>query len=275
MVIKICDLKININLIYEKDFKSINDYIIDSKEYDCSINSTFNDFNIELNNIYMETKFFDKYITRNKIIQHQKRLDGKYYAYIVYDNKNITIYNDKDNTFYDEYLLSQYAINYLIDKYTNSIFFHSSSIKYNDLGIIFSAKSGTGKSTHRRLWTKLSNAICINDDKNIISLEDDILYINPNPWCGKHMVENNIKQELSALVFLYQSKENKVERLSKIKAFKLLLGQIMVPDDSNIDKWNKIIDRMLELPIYYYGCNMTDDAFYTLEERIIKDYANK
>lgn len=275
MIINIADIKININLLYENDFKSIHDYKIESDSYDASIKSIIGEYNIDNATLLMETKFFDKYKKDNIIIQHQKTLNGKYYAYIIYDNNNVIIYNDKNNKFVDEYLLTQYTINYLVDKYTNSIFFHSSSIKYNNLGIIFSAKSGTGKSTHRRLWEKYGNAICINDDKNIITLNNDKLYISPNPWCGKHMVQKNIKNELNAIVFLYQLKDNKVERISKIKGFKLLLGQIMIPDDTNKDKWNKIIDKMLELPIYYYGCNMEEDAFNTLKERILLDYANK
>ena len=275
MIINIADMNININLIYADEFKSLKDYIVESNNIDANIYSTFDEYKEELGELIMETKFFNKYKKDNKIIQHQKKLDGTYYAIIEYDNNTINIYNDKNNKFIDEYLLCQYAINYLIDKYTNSIFFHSSSIKYNNLGIIFSAKSGTGKSTHRRLWEKYGMAICINDDKNIITLEDNTLYITPNPWCGKHMVQNNIKCPLNAIVFLFQSKTNVIVEITKTKAFKLLLGQIMTPNTTNMDKWNKIIDKMLELPIYYYGCNMEEDAYEIIKERIMKDYANK
>lgn len=275
MVIKIASLVIDINLIYEKEFRSIYDYKYDSNIIDASINSTFDEYKNELINPISETTFYDKYKIGNKIIQHQKNQDGKYYAIIEYDDKNITIYNDKNNTFIDEYLLSQYAINYLVSNYTDSIFFHSSSIKYENLGIAFSAKSGTGKSTHRRLWEKYGNAKVINDDKNIITLKDDELYITPNPWCGKHMRQNNIESKLNAVVFLFQSKENVVVDISKSKAFKLLLGQIIPPNDDNLEKWNKIVDKLLMLPIYYYGCNMEEEAFSVIKERILKDYANK
>ena len=275
MVIKIASLVIDINLIFEKEFRSIYDYKYDSNVIDASINSTFESYKTELINPISKTTFYDKYKIGNKIIQHQKNQDGKYYAIIEYDDKNINIYNDKNNTFIDEYLLSQYAINYLISNYTDSIFFHSSSIKYENLGIAFSAKSGTGKSTHRRLWEKYGNAKVINDDKNIITLKDDELYITPNPWCGKHMRQNNIESKLNAVVFLFQSKENVVVDISKSKAFKLLLGQIIPPNDDNLEKWNKIVDKLLMLPIYYYGCNMEEEAFSVIKERILKDYANK
>ena len=83
MIINIANLKININLLYEKDFISINDYKIESNSFDASINSIFGNYNIESSELLMETKFYDKYKKDNLIIQHQKRLDGNYYAYII------------------------------------------------------------------------------------------------------------------------------------------------------------------------------------------------
>ena len=267
MIISISDLVIDINLIYEKEFKTLKNYEVDSNP-SFFINSSFSEFNIELSRPFMETEFYDKFRIGNKVIQRQKNLDGKVYAYIEYDGNTINIYNDKNNKFVEEYLLSQYAIFYLITEYTDSILFHSSTIKYNNIGIAFSAKSGTGKSTHRRLWQKYSDAIPINDDKNIITLKNDKLYITPNPWCGKHFVENNISSTLDVIVFLFQSKTNIIKDISKAQGFKLLLGQIVVPNDSNKEKWNRIVDKILELPILYYGCNMEKEAFTTLRERI-------
>lgn len=267
MVISIAGINIDINLIYEKEFKSLSNYKVELKPQ-FYINSTFDDFNIELNDPIMKTEFFDKYLIDNKIIQKQKDINGKYFAYIVYDKNIVNIYNDKNNKFNDEYLLSQYAIFHLVCENTDSLLFHSSSIKYNNIGVAFSAKSGTGKSTHRRLWQKYGNIIPINDDKNIITLRDDKLYISPNPWCGKHFVENNIVSTLDVIVFLYQNKVNEFTPISKARAFKLLLGQIVIPNDSNKDKWNKIVDKLLELPILYYGCNMEYDAYRICKERI-------
>lgn len=269
MVILIAGLKININLIYENEFKPLKNYQINS-DSDYFINSSFNEFNEELNEPYLITEFYDKYKIDNKIIQKQKK-NNKYYATIEYLPNGVNIYNDVNNKFIDEYLLTQYAINYLVCNNTDTILFHSSTISYNNMGIAFSAKSGTGKSTQRKIWEKYSDAKVINDDKNFITLKDNKLYISPNPWCGKHFKENNINSTLNAVVFLYQNKINEFKEISKSKAFKLLLGQILQPDNDNIDKWNNIVDKILELPIYLYGCNMESDAFKVLNERILKD----
>ncbi|MBR6071566.1 MAG: hypothetical protein IKP77_01880 [Acholeplasmatales bacterium] len=267
MVIAIAGINIDVNLIYENEFKTLKNYKVNGLP-EFFINSSFDEFNIVLNEPFMKTEFFDKYKIDNKIVQRQKTIDGKYYAYIVYDGNRVDIYNDEDNTFIEEYLLSQYAIFSIVCDNTDSLLFHSSTIKYNNIGIAFSAKSGTGKSTHRRLWQKYSDCIAINDDKNIITLKDDKLYISPNPWCGKHFIENNVKSTLDVIVFLYQAKENGFMEISKAKGFKLLLGQIVVPNDNNKEKWNRIVDKILELPILYYGCNMEYDAFRICKERI-------
>ena len=271
MVIEVCGLVIEINLLHLDEFKSIHDYKVD-KLPNYFINLYEKEFNIDGFVKISETKFYDKYIKDDVVIQHQKNHNGIYFSYIEYNKKNVNIYIKK-SSFLDEYLLSQYAINYLIDNYSNAIFFHSSSIKYENMGIIFSAKSGTGKSTQRRLWEKYGNSLVINDDKNIIRIIDDKLYIEPNPWCGKHMKQNNIRQKLDVIVFLYQSKENVLKELNKKDAFRLLLGQIFPPNYNDL-KWDLITDKILELPILYYGCNMEYDAFKVLNERIM-EYANK
>ena len=271
MIIKITDLVIECNLLYLNEFESIHKYEVkDIPSY--YINSLEKEFNKELlTNLIKETTYYDLYSYNDKIYQVQHDLDNKFLGIIEYDNNIVNIYNTKGNSFQREYLLSQYAIMYLINKYSNSILFHSSTIKYNNLGIAFSAKSGTGKSTHRRLWMKYTDAKTINDDKNIITLKDDKLYIYPNPWSGKHMIDNDIVQELNAIVFLYQNKENVIEKLKPFKAMKLLLGQIELPTEENRNLWDKITDKLLEIPTYYYGCNMEKEAVDVVKERIEKD----
>lgn len=271
MIIKIADLIINCNILFIDDFKSINKYkVLESPSY--YINSFIKEYDLSLlSNPILKTEYYDMYLVDGKKVQYQRTLDGNYLGVIEYDGNIVNIYNIPNCNFYREYTLTQYAISYLVTKYSNSIFFHSSSIEYKGKGICFSAKSGTGKSTHRSLWTKYSNALPINDDKNIITLKNDKLYISPNPWSGKHMIDNNKEVTLDSIVFLYQNKTNVVERIRPFKAMKLLLGQIELPNEENRKLWDKITDKMLSLPIYYYGCNMEEEAFTTIKERIEKD----
>ncbi|MBQ4126032.1 MAG: hypothetical protein II595_08765, partial [Desulfovibrio sp.] len=62
--------------------------------------------------------------------------------------------------------------------------------------------------------------------------------------------------KLSCIVFLYQNKDNTLTKLTKIEAFKRLITQLVLPTMENKELWNKIMDKLLELPIFLLGCNM-------------------
>ena len=60
---------------------------------------------------------------------------------------------------------------------------------------------------------------------------------------------------------VYQNKENVCTKLKPMQAFKLLLTQLEAPSLDNKDRWNNIVDKLVTLPIYRYGCNMEKEAF--------------
>ncbi|MDE6241004.1 MAG: hypothetical protein K2M08_01135 [Anaeroplasmataceae bacterium] len=268
MTIQIAHINIHIDLKYEKDFYNIESYQTDEKS-DYFVASHLDSFpKIEGKKI-RETEFYDLYEGDSSLIQIQKS-NIEIIGYIVYRDERIDLYL-KRNDFATEYLLSQYALLYILNRNQNSLFIHSSSIVYHNKGILFSAKSGTGKSTHARLWRTYTDALALNDDKNIIVLENDRLILYSNPWSGKHQIHQNIVAPLSCIVFLYQSKTNIVKKLKPNEAMRLLLGQIEPPRKDSIDAWNEVVDKILELPIYYYGCNMEEGAVTTLKERLEMD----
>lgn len=268
-IIKVKNMNISIKIFTEDKFIGLKRYeTLESPKY--FIESKDNiDFILDDNKLSSKMKFYELYKYDNYIIQKQINEKGNVIGYIKYSKNYVYLY-PLNISFELEYLLSQYALVYFLRLENDSLFMHGSSLRYLNKGIIFTAKSGTGKSTHTRLWMKLSDAVTINDDKNIIALEGNDLVIYSSPWSGKEMRDNNIKSKLDVIVFLYQNKENKVEELNGRGALKLLLHQIETINDTNKDIWNKIVDRMLELPILYYGCNMEDDAFYTIKKELEK-----
>ena len=268
MIIKIIDKNIKINLLHIKEFESIYKYEIDSIEYDFSIESYKGDLFIPNIEPIKKTEFYEMYEIDGYEYQVQYQ-SGNVVGTIEYRDNNIKINLIKDD-FYNEYLLTQYAMVYIITK-SNAILFHGSSFIYKNKGIILTAKSGTGKSTHSRLWQKYEDIIVVNDDKNIIRIEDGALVLYPSPWSGKHMLDNNIKTTLDAIVFLSQAHDNEVNIMSPIVAFKKILGQIDMPSDRNKEIWNKTVDKLLELPIYSLECNMDKEAYLTLKKRLEMD----
>lgn len=265
MIIRIINKNIKINLLHIDEFTSVNKYEVLDNNYDFLMESYKENLLIPNSNPIRKTDFYDIYDLNGNEYQVQYQ-NGKIVGTITYSGNVIKINLIKDD-FQTEYLLTQYAMVYIITK-SNAILFHGSSFIFKNKGIILTAKSGTGKSTHSRLWQKYENILVVNDDKNIITIEDGKIVIYPSPWSGKHMIDNNVKTSLDAIVFLHQEKYNKVDLMPSIVAFKKILGQIDMPSEKNKKIWDEVVDKLLELPIYSLGCNMEKEAYLTLKKRL-------
>ena len=110
--------------------------------------------------------------------------------------------------------------------YDNIVLFHSSALAIHGKAVLFTAPSGTGKSTHAMLWRKHfgSEVQTINDDKPLIKLDEKIV-VYGTPYGGKDDLQNNICAEVAAIVVLHQAKENTIKKLAPNDAFPLLLNQ--------------------------------------------------
>ena len=159
---------------------------------------------------------------------------------------------------------------YIIDK--GGFFLHCSCLKYKDEAIIFTAPSGTGKSTHSALWRRHfgDDVVMINDDKPLVREKDGRFYIYGTPWNGKHSIGNNTSAPIRSVVFLSQAPENKATPISPIDAMALLLQQTVLP--SNKTALSKLLDmlgRLVEnIPMYRLGCTISDEAVTTIYQEI-------
>lgn len=102
---------------------------------------------------------------------------------------------------------------------------HSSAVMYKGKAYIFLGKSGTGKSTHSRMWlSALEGVELMNDDHPVIRIEDDgsvVLY--GSPWSGKTSCYKNISAPLGGVVRIGRAPHNKAVRLSPIHAYASLM----------------------------------------------------
>ncbi len=159
----------------------------------------------------------------------------------------------------------------------NGMMLHSSCIEKDGYAYLFSADSGTGKSTHTQLWLKnLPGTRIINDDKPALIKENDVWYACGTPFSGKTDQNLNIKIPVRAIVFLKRGIENKVSRISINDAIKLLFGQIIRSYREEVaTKSLETIDSILRsVPVFSLECNMDDDAAFTSYngiERLIND----
>ena len=146
----------------------------------------------------------------------------------------------------------------------NILLFHGSVIAVDNTAYLFTAKSGTGKSTHTRLWREVfgDRAVMVNDDKPFLQLTDDGVIAHGSPWNGKHRLGSNISVPLKAICILERSAENWIKPISPAQALPMLFQQSQRPQNpANMPKYMELIDRLANgVEFYRMGCNMDPEA---------------
>lgn len=155
----------------------------------------------------------------------------------------------------------------------NGIMLHSSAVVVDGYAYLFSADSGTGKSTHTNLWLDKfgDDAFIINDDKPAIRKIDGEWYVFGTPWCGKNNTNKNAKAKLGAIVFLERSEENWIEKENIQDAIKKFFKQTTrrLNYEENMDKVLSTMESMLsEVPIFKMGCDISENAAKMAYEKI-------
>ena len=122
----------------------------------------------------------------------------------------------------------------LLPKY-DRVLFHGSSLAVDGRGVLFTAKSGTGKSTHTRFWRQEfgERVRMVNDDKPFLHVGENGVTVYGTPWRGKHALGENTQAPLEAIYFVNRGEENSVQPISPRELYPLLLQQTYTPDDPN------------------------------------------
>lgn len=147
----------------------------------------------------------------------------------------------------------------------NTILMHGSAVAVDDEAYIFTAESGTGKSTHARLWRENldKRVIMVNDDKPFLRVEEDRIVVCGSPWNGKHGLGENIEVPLRAICVLEQAKENHIERIDFTDAIPVLMQQIYIPTQEayTAEKALELADRIYSgVDLFRLGANMEPEA---------------
>jgi hypothetical protein len=102
----------------------------------------------------------------------------------------------------------------------HTLHIHSSAISNSGKGFLFMGRSGTGKSTHSRLWLKhIQGSELMNDDNPVLRIVDGKAMVYGSPWSGKTACHRNISAPIGGFVRLRQSKENHIKQLSTIESY--------------------------------------------------------
>ena len=183
---------------------------------------------------------------------------------LIYDKTNT---NGKYAFEYFSKIFSYSVINY------NALIIHGTLIEYNNKGIIISAPSGTGKTTHARMWRDTQRALIINGDRALCRKIDNKWIGFGMPWCGTSGEYINRDIEISDIVVLEQAKENSVEKLDTLQAFNHMIQNITAPTwEKNL--LNKAMDYLEdivnEVPVYKLKCTPDIEAVEVLKKEIDK-----
>lgn len=194
--------------------------------------------------------------TNEKDIENEKEITRKEYEF---EGKSVPAYSDG---VYESTAVYRKIAEKMPDY--DSFVFHGSVIAVDGEGYLFTAKSGTGKSTHTRLWREYfgEKAVMVNDDKPIIKVTDDGVTVYGTPYNGKHRLGSNISVPLKAICILERGEKNEIVRINKSDAYAMLLQQVYRPKDSlQMAKTIRLIDEMADsVRIYRLACNMDIEA---------------
>lgn len=142
---------------------------------------------------------------------------------------------------------------------------HTSVIEYRGRTVLFLGESGTGKSTHTRLWREnIEGAVLLNDDSPMLRIIDGKPWMFGSPWSGKTPCYKQESYPLAACVRLSQAPYNKIQRLSIPQAYAALHPSCppdFAYDDALYDYISETIGEVLaQVPLYHLACLPDADA---------------
>ena len=229
--IKLAGFVININANFEKTMENFRAYMVNDQP----------DFSIT---ITMEDLLFEK----EKCIR-EDALEGRETRMLARSMVESTAIQRK-------------IAEFLFDHST--IVFHGSVVAVDGQGYLFTAKSGTGKSTHTGFWrdTFGDRAVMVNDDKPFLKITDEGVMVCGSPWNGKHGLGNNICVPLKAICVLERGEINEIAPVAGKELLYFLLQQSNRPiNPQKMPQYMDLISKLSERTNFYrMKCNLDPNA---------------
>lgn len=156
----------------------------------------------------------------------------------------------------------------------DSLVLHTAFVVYRGQAVLFSAPSGTGKSTQADLWEKYRGSRTVNGDRCLLRKKDGVWMAEGWPVCGSSNICDTGIWPVRAVVMLSQAKENRIEKMAPAAAFSQVYSQI------TINRWDKraavramdqIEDMTEAIPFYHLACDISEQAVACLEHAMEED----
>lgn len=148
---------------------------------------------------------------------------------------------------------------------------HAACVRIGQKAVLFTAPSGTGKSTQAQLWGNLRHAELINGDRAAVFPCGDEAWFRGIPFCGSSGVAKNEALPLAAIVYLSQAPETTITRLTGVRAFR------RVWEGCSVNVWNSadvelctesVMNAVSVVPVYHLACTPDETAVRALEETL-------
>lgn len=154
-----------------------------------------------------------------------------------------------------------------------TIAIHSSCIVSEEKAVIFLGESGTGKSTHTRLWREcIPGAFLLNDDSPVVRVIDGSAWVYGSPWSGKTPCYKNERYPLAACVRLSQAPYNEIHKLNVFQSYAALHPSCppeFAYDERLYSHISTTLGSMLEsVPVFHLECLPDADAAYISHDTI-------
>lgn len=189
------------------------------------------------------------------------------------DWTEFTLYRDNSGTngalaFQEFSVLFYYAI--LNHK---SCVLHGVVMEYNGMGILVVAESGTGKTTHTRMWRNRENALILNGDKCLCRKINGEWYAYGMPWSGSSGEYINRRVPITAIVCLKQAELNSVRHMSVFEGTLAIMQRIYAPMwrcKMQNNAFDMCEELATEIPMLELSCRPDFEAVDILKEAIDK-----
>ena len=144
----------------------------------------------------------------------------------------------------------------------DTVLLHGSAVAVDGRGYLFTARSGTGKSTHTRLWQAAfgQRAMMVNDDKPFATLSDTGILLWGSPWSGKHGLDSNICVPLQGICLLERGSDNQIQPADTAQLLPLLSG--FRPRNAEQEtRYRQLLEKLTaQAPLWHMTCNKEPDA---------------
>ena len=200
-----------------------------------------------------ETPDFSVTVTREDLVFEQEALRQE----AIEEGIRIRTFTDP---FLERTAIQRKIAEFLFDR--NILMTHGSTVAVDGKAYLFTAKCGTGKSTHARLWRQIfdSRAVMVNDDKPFLAVTGEDVLACGSPWSGKHGLDSNITVPLQGICILERGSENRIRRISPEEAMPMLLHQSFCPEDSR-EAFRDLIRELADrVPLWRMECTKDPQA---------------